>query len=92
MRFFVSGQGFTYVDQHGNAQMIGRGHVFDTTLDEAPAGWQPPPDYDLLKPMDEAARKALQASIDAKRAESRGDAHGLPGGLPERVEIEIWRR
>ena len=41
MRFFVSGQGFTYVDQHGNAQMIGRGHVFDTTLDEAPARLDP---------------------------------------------------
>ena len=63
-----------------------------SAMREILAGWQPPPDYDLLKPMDEAARKALQASIDAKRAESRGDAHGLPGGLPERVEIEIWRR
>ena len=75
-RYFVSGAGFTTgVDRH-----IPLGFVFNTHLDDAPRGWQSPPDPHLLKTMDEPARKALQAAIDAKRAQSHGDAHGLPGG------------
>ena len=85
-RFFVAGAGFTYRSSTGVDRHIPHGFVFDTDLDDA--GWQPPPDADLLKPMDEPARKALQAAIDAKRAQSHGDAHGLPGGLGR---VEIWR-
>ena len=86
-RYFVSGAGFTYRSSTGVDRHISHGFVFDTDLDDAPRGWQPPPDADLLKPMDEPARKALQAAIDAKRAQSHGDAHGLPGGLGR---VEIW--
>ena len=65
-RFFVAGAGFTYRSSTGVDRHIPHGFVFDTDLDDAPRGWQPPPDADLLKPMDEPARKALQAAIDAK--------------------------
>ena len=87
-RYFVAGQGLTFRSSTGVDRHIPHGFVFDTTLDDAPPGWIPPPDADLLWPMDEPARKALQAAIDAKRAACGRDAQGLPGGL---VRVEIWR-
>ena len=87
-RYYVSGAGLTYRSSIGVDRHIGRGFFFDTELDDAPPGWTPPPDADLLRPMDEPARKALQAAIDAKRAECGGDAQGLSGGLGR---VEIWR-
>jgi hypothetical protein len=41
--------------------------------------------------MNEPARKALQAAIDARRAACGGDAQGLPGGFG-RVDLETVSR
>jgi hypothetical protein len=68
-------------DRHGVFRHIEAG-VHD--LDVVPV-----PDPSLLRPMDEAARTALQDAVDRHRAQLGGEpASGLgSGGLPQRVEI-----
>jgi hypothetical protein len=83
--------GLTYTSREGVSVYAPKGVFIDTAQAQhpPPANWAPPPDCHTLWPCDAAAQTALQKAIDAKRAAwPGGDAHGLPGGLPD--EIPIW--
>jgi hypothetical protein len=82
VKFLVGKPGFTTTDKDGVFLHVEPG-IRD--LDTVPV-----PDPNLLRPMDEAARAAMQAAVDRHRAWLRGTPPtGLScGALPE--AIEIW--
>jgi hypothetical protein len=91
VKFYVAGPGLVFQSPAAGAVMVAHGAVFDPGAAGAPADWQPPPDSTLLFAMDEAARAALQASIDQAKSFYATYLYQAPvPGIGSFADAVIW--